>query len=228
MKKLLYPFINLSLFLSLLFVAGCEEGNPVTNNYYEYQGDTTIVIDTTIVFDTTIITVDTNFIDTTIIVDTTIIIGDTNSNTWGFDPLISGTDLDTYTFQSWHLEDIDDGQNHVCGSNLGTDNTNCMDYYEEFLCSISDSDPYGPRFSFVEDGYIFMNNCNPVQDENSRPLITWKTRDGILKIEISDTSLTTPTFEYFFNGKEYNYSVDINSQNLIIRNDVSILRFSIP
>ncbi len=73
-----------------------------------------------------------------------------------------------------------------------------------------------------------MNNCNPVQDENSRPLITWKTRDGILKIEISDTSLTTPTFEYFFNGKEYNYSVDINSQNLIIRNDVSILRFSIP
>lgn len=200
-----------SIFFIFIIMWSCSnEGNPVTNNYF--NGDTTIIIDTTIIF------------------DTTFVIGDTNSNDWGYDPLICGTDLDNMFGLRWAIDDIKDGQDHICRENesYGDESTPlCAEYMGEFDYNNTSGLNLIREFYFKKNGELFKDQTQSYVtiNGNSVSLLSWSTRNGNIRFEIADTSYTTDAFEYFFNGKEYSYSVDIYSNLLTIENHVSIIKF---
>ena len=198
MKKYILPI----LFISLLYWSCSEEGNPVTNNYY--NGDTTIVHDTTIIY------------------DTTIIIGDTNTTEWGFDPLICGTELtfieygyEPPVYQTWAVSKIENGQYVRCDENI--DNISCLSYMDNYFCTDTIMYTAGV-LRFFETGFLYNYNSDSCVDSFN---VSWKTRDGIIAFEIIDTNQTTEVFDYFFNNVDYNYSVSINNQTLILENHIS-------
>ena len=192
MKKYILPI----LFMSLLYWSCEEEGNPVTNNYY--NGDTTIVH------------------------DTTIIIGDTNTTEWGFDPLICGTELlfieygvEPPVYQTWSVSKIEDGQYVRCDDII--DYGSCNSYMDNKFCTDTVMYTVG-KLRFFETGALYNYDSPSCVDSSN---VSWQTRDGIIAFDIADTTQTTEVFDYFFNNVDYNYSVSINNQTLILENHIS-------
>ena len=92
----------------------------------------------------------------------------------------------------------------------------------------SDSTVSFGNLRFFGTGALMLPNSdtNPQPQCIDSSNVRWKTRDGVIVFEIVDTSQTTEPFDYYFNNVEYNYSVNINTESLILENDVSRIRLN--
>ena len=48
---------------------------------------------------------------------------------------------------------------------------------------------------------------------------TWQTMNGMLELNLSGSSSSSSTANYFFNGRTYTYSTEIGSGELILSDD---------
>jgi len=201
-----FPFI---LLLITIFI-GCDEyGNPITNNYY--NGDTTIVNDTTIIV-----------VDTTIINDTTIIV--VEDTTWGHDSKIGGTSISDTTYINWEIVTILDEQKTVCSSSGSEDDWSCRGY----LISQAGMDK---RFQFHRDGSFTFEKLENDNDEGYNSLGTesgtWQTMNGLLELNLTNSTAMNSTANYFFHNRTYNYETNVGSGELRIYDSQTEINFEV-
>ena len=140
---------------------------------------------------------------------------------WGQDPLIGGTEISDTTYLYWEVETIMDEQQILCGDPDDWEGYSCSDYLNDVACMLE-------GMFFHKDGSFFFYRGYDSGDDGSNPddcpdstnaIGSWATMNGMLELNLSNSSSNTTTANYFFNERTYNYSTDVGSGHLILTDD---------
>jgi hypothetical protein len=143
---------------------------------------------------------------------------------WGHDSKIGGTSISDTTYINWKIVTILDEQETVCS--FGSESySSCSD----FLPYIAGMDR---RFQFHKDGsFTFEKLENIENDEGYNSLGTesgtWQTMNGLLELNLTNSTAMNSTANYFFHNRTYNYETNVGSRQLKIYDSQTEITFEV-
>ena len=131
---------------------------------------------------------------------------------WANDPLIGGTEITDTTCIKWNIKTIHDEQGVLCEEG-NEDSWSCSGYLE----SRAEMDN---ELHFNKDGSFTYFKRGPDGGGDGGTIVlgsglgTWKTMNGLIEINFSESSSMNSVANYLFHNRTYNYETIVGSSML--------------
>ena len=106
----------------------------------------------------------------------------------------------------------------MCG--VGFNNYDCEKYLNYYTCMLESGLFFHKDGSFpFQREFDGSDSRDPYACPTTDAVVTWKTTNGMLELNLSSSSSNSSTANYFFNDRTYTYSTEIGSGELILSNN---------